>query len=55
MELNKIKEYLCIYDIRNPDFDESYTRLNSNNPCSCDNCFYRRHELANELLKYIEL
>jgi len=26
-----------------------------NHDCSCDNCFYGRTKLANELLKYVEV
>ena len=58
---------LCYYDNRNPectasaedikDHEESLLRqskkLGYKKGCSCDNCFYGRTELANELLKYI--
>lgn len=57
MTLNEIKERLCYYDVRNPnntldedaqrEFDEDTER-----ECFCDNCFYGRTELAEELLKY---
>jgi len=64
MTLEKIKESLCYYDTRNPDNDAisgmseqeieekgygEYRKVS----CSCDNCFYGRSEMAEELLKCI--
>ena len=61
---NKIKENLCYYDLRNPDGINSGGLLSDDeikedgygeyrkNDCSCDNCFYGRTELAEQLLKY---
>ena len=55
MDIKKVKEYLCINDIRNPDFNDIYREdpedfLRPKN-CSCDNCFYGRDILAQEILK----
>lgn len=58
MELNKILENLCYYDKRNPDCtmddDDIVDRKQRKPRCSCDNCFYGRTELAEELLKFIQ-
>jgi len=51
MTLEEIKSKLCFYDQRNP-----YTLFDPCEPesqpidCSCDNCFYDRTELAEEIL-----
>lgn len=64
MTYNEILERLCTYDLRNPegiisfyldqeDIDEEIKypeRIN----CGCDNCYYGRTLLANELLKYVK-
>jgi hypothetical protein len=60
MTEQEIKESLCYYDKRNPyctaDEEEIKERehfLESGNfTCNCDNCFYGRTKLAEELLKY---
>jgi len=68
MNKKEVLESLCYYDKRNPDCsmdDEEIEdhkqsllreskKLDYNKKCSCDNCFYGRTELANELLKYIK-
>lgn len=55
MELNKILENLCYYDKRNPDCtmdEEDIAERKQRKPkCSCDNCYYGRTELAEEILK----
>ena len=59
MEMQKILESLCYYDKRNPDCtaDDDYIESKKeslkkkNKSCSCDNCFYGRTELAEEILK----
>ncbi len=51
MTIEEIKENLCYYDKRNPLYLSEEKKEN----CYCDNCFYRRDILANELLKYLEL
>ena len=55
MDVTEITSRLCVYDKRNPNFfmdEENYQeKLLSTESCSCDNCFYGRHELADELLK----
>jgi hypothetical protein len=64
MTENEIKENLCYYDLRNPDGINMYNFLDDDEKsnygnyarknCNCDNCFYGRTKLAQELLKYIE-
>jgi hypothetical protein len=68
MEKKEILEALCYYDKRNPDCsvdDEEiedhkesllrvFKKLGYNKTCSCDNCFYGRTKLAEELLKMID-
>ena len=51
MTREEIKQNLCWYDERNPDY--SGNREYKKKECSCDNCFYGRDELANELLKVL--
>jgi hypothetical protein len=49
---------LCYYDKRNPDYSaddediEGYKKslLKKNKTCSCDNCFYGRTELTEQLI-----
>lgn len=67
MSITEIYESLCHYDKRNPDCtadDEDIEdhkaqllkvskKLGYNKTCSCDNCFYGRTKLAEELLKYL--
>lgn len=43
---------LCIYDSRNPNwFNFGYDEQEIPENCSCDNCFYGRHDLALEIIK----
>ena len=65
MTTKEILESLCYYDKRNPnrllddeDIEEHKLSMESkrigigyNQNCSCDNCFYGRTKLAEELLK----
>ena len=65
MTEQEIKEELCYYDLRNPDGINSYGLLDveeikekgygnyKKEGCSCDNCFYGRTKMAEELLKYV--
>ncbi len=67
MTTEEILQSLCYYDKRNPDYtadDEDIEyhkeqllrvtkKLGYNKTCSCDNCFYGRTRLADELLKVI--
>jgi hypothetical protein len=67
MTTEEILQSLCCYDKRNPDCtadDEDIEdhkarllrvskKLGYNKTCSCDNCFYGRTKLAEELLKVI--
>lgn len=60
MTEQEIKEELCYYDTRNPDNvateeeikEEGYGEHKKKN-CYCDNCFYGRTKLAEELLKHV--
>lgn len=58
----QVKTNLCIYDRRNPDFaiteeygydkeDVDATGNFAKPNCGCDNCFYSRHKLAEEILR----
>lgn len=54
-----ILENLCYYDERNPNHqiefrDESPEIDLNKDKCACDNCFYNRTKLANELVKMYE-
>lgn len=60
MSITEIYESLCHYDKRNPsgtqDDDEVADHKQSllkDKRCFCDNCFYGRTKLAEELLKYL--
>ena len=58
MTTEEILQSLCYYDKRNPDRtaeDDEIKAHSSNEKCYCDNCFYGRTKLANELLKRIEI
>jgi len=69
MTKEEILQSLCYYDKRNPDCtadDEEIQdhktqllkaskKLGYNKGCSCDNCFYGRTKLAEELLKFTEV
>lgn len=64
MTEQEVKENLCYYDLRNPDNtvvygmtkeeikEEGYGN-HAKKDCSCDNCFYGRTTMAEELLKYV--
>ena len=54
MEKEEILTNLCSYDKRNPDYNIDLED-DRDGACYCDNCFYGRHQLANELLKYKEI
>lgn len=51
MEENEILENLCCYDTRNPFKIEVEEDEKPKGKCFCDNCFYGRSKLANEILK----
>jgi len=59
MDINKVLESLCVKDARNPDCileeEEMYSGARRKDGCSCDNCFYRRAMLAEEILRLIAL
>ena len=61
MDIQEILSNLCYYDKRNPDNilddDNDIITLEERKKkgCFCDNCFYGRTKLAEELLKYIKL
>lgn len=48
MDEKDILEKLCYYDSRNPDYQGE--DFKPEDKCYCDNCFYGRSELANEIL-----
>lgn len=58
MTIEEIKSYLCFYDKRHPDFTLTEWDVDDMNnygnfpqkKCSCDNCFYSKAKLAEELL-----
>jgi hypothetical protein len=58
MTTEEIRSNLCTYDPRNPNYfyDEEWEIGHKEPPkdCKCDNCFYRRTELANALLDCIK-
>ena len=39
------RERFCVYDKRNPNHLEGERSVD----CCCDNCFYGRHEMAEEI------
>ena len=55
MTTTEIKQQLCYYDNRNPDYIETLNERLKSKPCYCDNCYKGNHELANELLRVKEL
>ncbi len=58
MKQEEILKSLCYYDKRNPDCTaddeemEAHIALMKKKTCTCDNCFYGRTKLAEELLKH---
>jgi hypothetical protein len=52
----QLKTNLCVYDLRNPDnlLEDSDATRPYGTPCYCDNCFYGRTELADELIHHRE-
>lgn len=63
MTEREIKQNLCCYDLRNPDNTSIYGMTkeevkeegygnHARKKCSCDNCFYGRTIMAEELLKH---
>lgn len=54
MTTTEIIQQLCIYDNRNPNFEEYNERINKHKECYCDNCFRGKDKLANELLRVKE-
>ena len=52
MEKDSIYVCLCAYDLRNPNnvVDQELGITKPDN-CSCDNCFYGRTELAEEIIE----
>lgn len=49
MDIKEIYSNLCYYDKRNPYYTEDSESYYSK--CVCDNCFYGRTSLAEEILK----
>ena len=54
MTKKEIEEELCYHDPRNPYYFEPHKEYNKEG-CDCDNCFYGRTRMAEELLKYISI
>lgn len=62
MTIQEIYERLCYYDLRNSNGVKDCQDLYENGvfgnhkkeDCMCDNCFYGRTKLAEELLKYVK-
>lgn len=52
MNIKEVYGNLCFYDKRNPYYIKGE---NKKTPCYCDNCFYKRHDLAIEILRLKEL
>lgn len=46
-----VLNYLCWYDKRHPQFLDFDRDGRKQAECSCDNCFYGRHDLALEIIK----
>lgn len=62
MKEEEILSNLCYYDPRNPDSikqdieeREQQAKIKAEKECFCDNCFYRRTELAEEILRLLPL
>lgn len=60
MTIEEIKLNLCYNDERNPDYNDLHSddceeeeHVRQDN-CFCDNCFYGRTKLANELLLILQ-
>ena len=56
IDIKEIKEKLCTYDKRNPDYEYLFSDNDNEVPeprkdCYCDNCFYGRDKLALEILR----
>lgn len=54
MKLEEVKMKLCYYDDRNPNnvLDDVDDRKYKKD-CACDNCFYGRTELAEQIIKLV--
>lgn len=51
MKEKEILYNLCAYNPMNPDYIEGTERDETKPQCFCDNCFYGRTELAEEILR----
>lgn len=55
MDSREVAKNLCYYDKRNPEGnfvnDPEYYEGKPVGDCSCDNCFYGRTELAEEIIR----
>ena len=57
--MSEVKELalnnLCYHDKRNPEHTRYHDEPSiDKSKCYCDNCFYRRHELAEVILKLLD-
>jgi len=56
MTINEIKSSLCYWDSRNLNGGgEEYIETEESVECHCGNCFYGRTQLAEELIKLINI
>jgi len=53
MTEKEVKENLCWYDPRNPDY-ANVEQYKYKGECNCDNCFYGKTKLAKEILSLME-
>jgi hypothetical protein len=61
MTIKEVSTRLCYYDLRNPDgikeamseeeIKELELTTKARKNCNCDNCFYGRTKLAEEIIK----
>lgn len=53
MEKEEVYQRLCVYDPRHPDYYEDMKEYSPENPtnCFCDNCFYGRSKLAQQIIE----
>jgi hypothetical protein len=53
--MSDVLSLLCVQDPRHPDYDELFwdesPKPTPQLDCSCDNCFYGRTKLANEIMR----
>ena len=50
MTIDEIKQYLCLWYPRHPDYDDKRAAFEPRDRCACENCHYGCDSLAVELL-----